>query len=69
MDDLSDLPLFQAVSSDGPTGKIQTAGRFGIRTVQLERRAGYEKNIEIHAIRREVLVEADGKLLRAKYLR
>ncbi|MCJ1278125.1 hypothetical protein MMC21_005940 [Puttea exsequens] len=53
------VPFFQIVSVDRPTGKIQGAGSFSNRTVDLGHRAGYEENIGIHDIRREALVKAD----------
>ena len=59
--DMLRVPFFQMVSVDGPTGKIQGAGSFSNRTVDLGHRAGYEENIGIHDIRREALVKADGK--------
>ena len=59
--DLLRVPFFQIVTADGPTGKIHGAGSFSNRTVNLGHRAGYEENIGIHDIRREVLVKADGK--------
>jgi hypothetical protein len=62
--DLLRVPFFQIVSADGPTGKIHGAGSFSNRTVDLGHRAGYEENIGIHDIRREVLVKADGKCLK-----
>ena len=62
------VPFFQIVSVDRPTGKIQGAGSFSNRTVDLGHRAGYEENIGIHDIRREALVKADGKFLRRNTL-
>ena len=46
------------------TGKIQGSVSFSNRTVDLGYRARYEENIGIHDIRREALVEAEGKFLR-----
>lgn len=63
------VPFFHIVSVDGPTGKIHGAGSFSNRTVDLGHRAGHEKNIGIHDIRREALVKADGKFMRTKPLR
>ena len=62
--DMLRVPFFRIVSADGPTGKIQGAGSFSNRTVDLGHRAGYEENIGIHDIRREALVKADGKFSR-----
>ena len=63
------VSFFQIVSADGPTGKIHGAGSFSNRTVDLRHRAGYEENIGIHDIRREVLVKADDKFLKTKHNR
>lgn len=60
-EDMLRVPFFQIVSADGPTGKIHGAVSFSSRTVDLGHRAGYEENIGIHDIRREVLVKADGE--------
>lgn len=62
--DMLRVPFFWIVSADGPTGKIQGAGSFSNRTVDLGHRAGYEENIGIHNIRRKALVKADGKFSR-----
>ena len=59
--DMLRVPFFRIVSADGPMGKIQGAGLFSNRTVDLGRHAGHEENIGIHDIRREALVKADGK--------
>ncbi|KAL2054829.1 hypothetical protein ABVK25_005133 [Lepraria finkii] len=57
--DMVRIPFFQIVSADRPTGKIQGAGSFSNRTVDLGYHAGYEENIGIYNIRRETLVKAD----------
>ena len=62
------LPFFQTATSDGPTGEIQKACAFSNRTVDLGHRAGYEENIGIHDMRAEVLVRADGELVKTKYI-
>ena len=62
--DMLHVPFFRIVSADGPTGKIQGAGSFSNRTVDLGHRAEHEENIGIHDIRREALVKADDKFLR-----
>ena len=62
--DLLRVPFFQIVTADGPTGKIHGASSFSNRTVNLGHRAGYEENIGIHDIRREVLGKADGEWFR-----
>lgn len=51
------------ISAGESTAKIQGAGSFNSRTVDLGHRIGYEENIEIHSIRKEALVEADDKTL------
>lgn len=66
--ELSKVPFFQSVSTEGPTGKIQKACVFSNRTVDLGHRAGYEENIGIHDMRAEVLVRADGKLIEVRYI-
>lgn len=48
--DMLRVPFFQIVSADRPTGKIQGAGSFSNRTVDLGHHAGYEENIRIHDI-------------------
>jgi carbonic anhydrase len=55
------VPFFQVMSPNGPTGKIQGAASFDKRMVDLGHRAGYLENITVHAMRREVLVKADGR--------
>jgi len=64
--DLLRVPFFQIVSADGPTRKIHGASSFSNRTVNLGHGAGYEENIGVHDIRREVLVKADGKCFRTR---
>ena len=66
--DMLRVPFFRIVSADGPTGKIQGAGSFSNRTVDLDHRAGYEKSIGIHDIRREALVKTDDKFSRETLL-
>ncbi len=44
--DMLRVPFFQIVSADGPTGKIQGAGSFSNRTVDLGHRAGNEETSE-----------------------
>jgi hypothetical protein len=55
------IPFFQTMSPKGPTGKIQKAVSFSKRLVDLGHRAGYSQNIGFRAVRREVLVKADGR--------
>jgi hypothetical protein len=66
--ELGRVPFFQIMSPSGPTGKIQQAVSFTKRMVDLGHRAGYPQNIGVRAIRREVLVKADGKCLSMIYL-
>ncbi|RHZ51665.1 uncharacterized protein CDV56_103977 [Aspergillus thermomutatus] len=58
-EEMQDVPFFQTLSSDGPTGQIQKADSFNNRSVHRGHRAGYEANITMHAVRREALVKAD----------
>ncbi|EDN09247.1 predicted protein [Histoplasma mississippiense (nom. inval.)] len=51
--------LYEAISDDGPTGKILTASWFGKELPRLGRRAGYVRSITVHDIRAEALVRAD----------
>ncbi|OAT10578.1 hypothetical protein BDBG_17379 [Blastomyces gilchristii SLH14081] len=51
--------LYEAISDNGPTGKILTASWFGKELPRLGRRAGYVRFITVHDIRVEVLVRAD----------
>lgn len=60
--EMFDTPFFQNVTSNGPTGKIQSAVSFSSRTVALGHRAGYQENITIHSFRREILGKIDSKL-------
>jgi hypothetical protein len=53
-------PFFQTMSSNGPTGKIEGASKFGRWLVDLGHRAGFPVNIGVHDFRAEVLVKADG---------
>jgi hypothetical protein len=59
--ELDQVPFFQVMSAEGPTGKIQTAGSHSKRTVDAGHRAGMGANITFRAKRREALVSADGK--------
>ncbi|EEP78591.1 predicted protein [Uncinocarpus reesii 1704] len=52
-------PFCEAISEDGPTGKILTAAWFTHQLPALGRRAGYNENIRTHDIRAEALVKAD----------
>ncbi|KAI9758897.1 MAG: hypothetical protein M1840_003737 [Geoglossum simile] len=54
-----ELPFFQVISHNGPTGKIQSASSFGKQLVELGHRAGYRENITVHDIRAETFVKAD----------
>ena len=58
-EELYPMPFFQALSTRGPTGKIQTASSFTKSLAATGHRAGYEENIRVHDFRREVLVKAD----------
>jgi hypothetical protein len=62
-DDILDVPFFQTMTSQGPTGKIQKSTSFGGQLVALSRQAGYEKNITVHDAQREALIKADGMVL------
>ena len=61
-DYIQDVPLFQTMTHNGPTGKIQTASAFSYQLTSASVRAGF-KNITIHDARREALIKADGKFL------
>ncbi len=67
--DMLRVSFFQIISADELIEKIHEASSFSNRTVDLRHRAEYEKNIEIHDIRRKVLVKADDKFFRTRYLR
>ena len=62
------VSIFQIISADGSTGKIYGANSFNNRTVNLGHRVGYEENIGIYDIRKEILVKIDDKFLKIKYL-
>ena len=55
------VPFFRTISVDELTKKILGAQSFSNRTVQLNHRAEYAENIDIHDIKVEVLVKADDK--------
>ena len=58
------VSFFQIVFVDELTRKIQEAGSFSNRTVDLSHRVEYKKNIEIHDIRKKALVKTDDKFSR-----
>lgn len=60
-DEIEDVPVFQATSCNGPTGKIQKACTCARQLSGAAQRAGF-LNCTVHAIRREALVKANGKL-------
>lgn len=66
--DMLRVSFFRIISVDEPTKKIQEANLFSNRIVNLSYRAEYEKNIEIHNIRRKALVKTDDKFLRETFL-
>ncbi|KIM93155.1 hypothetical protein OIDMADRAFT_61940 [Oidiodendron maius Zn] len=51
------VPFFQRMSRDGPTGEPEKATSYHRRKVALGHRAGYIVNITTHAGRREVIVK------------
>ena len=63
------VPFFQNVTSNRPTGKIQGAVSFSNRTVALSHHAGYQENISIHNIRIEVLIQTDDNLFDTKQIK
>ncbi len=67
--DMLRVSFFQIISADELIEKIHEANSFSNRTVDLRHRVEYEKNIEIHDIQRKVLVKADDKFFRTRYLR
>lgn len=58
--EMRNVPVFQAMSCDGPTGKIQKSGPCARQVSSAAQRAGF-KNVTIHDARREGLVKANGK--------
>lgn len=67
--DMLRVSFFQIISADEFIEKIHEASSFSNRTVDLRHHVEYEKNIEIHDIRRKALVKADDKFFRTRYLR
>lgn len=59
-DEMQDVPVFQAMSCDGPTGKIQRSGPCARQLSSAAQRAG-DKNVTVHDVRCEGLVKANGK--------
>jgi hypothetical protein len=55
-----DVPFFQRMSRDGPTGEHEDATSYHRRKVELGHRAGYVVNITTHASRRESMVKVGG---------
>ena len=60
--------FFRIIFVDELTRKIQKASSFSNRTVNLNHRVEYKKNIEIQNIRKEVLVKTDDKFLKKIFL-
>ena len=58
-----DTPFCRAITSRGLSSNIQTANSFGDQLARLGKRSGHERNITIHAVRREALIKADGDAL------
>jgi hypothetical protein len=58
-----DIPFFQRMSRDGPTGEHEDAASYHRRKVELGHRAGYVVNITTHAARRESMVKVGGRSL------
>jgi hypothetical protein len=59
--ELDQVPFFQVISAEGPTGKIQTAGSYSKRTVDTGYYTGMGANITFRTKRQEALVSIDGK--------
>jgi hypothetical protein len=59
-DDMQDVPVFQAMLCNGPTGQIQKAGLFARQLTSVSQRARF-KNITIYNARREALIKANSK--------
>ncbi|OCK73076.1 hypothetical protein K432DRAFT_365291 [Lepidopterella palustris CBS 459.81] len=57
--DMLDRPFFQTMNSTGPTGKIVSATSFNSTLDGWSIRAGFERGIKIHDVRREALIKAD----------
>ncbi|KUJ06236.1 uncharacterized protein LY89DRAFT_678962 [Mollisia scopiformis] len=57
-DEIEDVPVFQATSCNGPTGKIQKACTCARQLSGAAQRAGF-LNCTVYAIRREALVKAN----------
>uniref|UniRef100_L7J0I7 Uncharacterized protein n=1 Tax=Pyricularia oryzae (strain P131) TaxID=1143193 RepID=L7J0I7_PYRO1 len=57
-DHVKDLPVFPTMTAKGMTQKIQTAGAFANQIRGLSIRAGMERPVTPHGIRRECLIQA-----------
>lgn len=60
-DHVKDLPVFPTMTAKGMTQKIQTAGAFANQIRGLSIRAGMERPVTPHGIRRECLIQATSK--------
>jgi hypothetical protein len=63
-----DIPFFQRMSRDGPTGEHEDAASYHRRKVELGHRAGYVVNITTHAGRRESMVKVGGRSLGSRMI-
>jgi hypothetical protein len=52
--------FYQTMNSKGATGKCLTAAAFNRSLGEWSVRAGFEREIKVHDIRREALIKADG---------
>ena len=60
-DSIGEMPVFQGIDSDGPTGKSMTYSSIKNLIIDLGHRAGYSENINMHAICRGFLNEVNAK--------
>lgn len=63
-DDMLDMPVFPEWSTSGPKPKAKNDKAWGSQVSKWAKRAGFLLGLAIHAIRREILLKANGKILR-----
>lgn len=62
-----DMPVFPEWSESGPQPKAKNDKAWGNQVSQWAKRAGFLRGLAIHAIRREILLKANGKIFRAPW--
>ncbi len=60
-DDMLDKPVFPEWSDSGPKLKAKNDKAWGKQVSDWAKRAGFINGLAIHAVRREILIKANGK--------